>query len=119
MCYACNKKFFEGIMLVENEHLYAGRCMTPRSTYTFVTTRNVATPRNVAKKTLPEKVANFVGGYIFGEPHTQKCSRAWKNVAETDPTGNVATSPENVAAIDPTGNVATSPENVAGIKMSV
>ena len=42
-----------------------------------------------------------------------------ENVAETDPTGNVATSPENVAVVDPTGNVATSPENVAGIKMSV
>ena len=28
-----------------------------------------------------------------------------ENVAETDPTGNVATSPENVAAVDPTGNV--------------
>ena len=41
-----------------------------------VTTRNVATPGNVAKKTLPENVANFVGGYIFGEPHTQKCSGA-------------------------------------------
>ena len=26
---------------------------------------------------------------------------------------------ENVAETDPTGNVATSPENVAGIKMSV
>ena len=66
----------------------------------------------------PENEANFVGGYIFGEPHTQKCSRAWK-VAATDPAGNVATSSENVAAIDPTGNVATSSENVAGIKMSV
>ena len=41
-----------------------------------VTTTNVATPGNVAKKTLPENVANFVGGYIFGKPHTQKCSRA-------------------------------------------
>ena len=40
-----------------------------------------------------------------------------ENVADTDPTGNIATSPENVAAIDPTGNVATSAENVAGIKM--
>ena len=38
-----------------------------------------------------------------------------ENVADTDPTGNVATSSENVAAVDPTGNVATSPENVAGI----
>ena len=83
-----------------------------------VTTRSVATPENVAKKTVPENVTNFVGGYIFGEPHIQKCS-APENVAETDPTGNVATSPENVAAFDPTGNVATSPENVAGIKMSV
>ena len=43
-----------------------------------VTTRNVATPGNVAKKTLPENLPNFVGGYIFGEPHTQKCSRARK-----------------------------------------
>ncbi len=42
-----------------------------------------------------------------------------ENVAETDPTGNVATSPENVAAVDPTGNVATSPEIGAGINMSV
>ena len=31
-----------------------------------VITRNVATPGNVAKKTLPENVANFVGGYISG-----------------------------------------------------
>ena len=37
-----------------------------------VTTRNEATPGNEAKKTLPENVANFVGGYIFWEPHTQK-----------------------------------------------
>ena len=37
----------------------------------------------------------------------------------SDPTGNVATSPENVAAVDPTRNVATSPENVAGIRKSV
>ena len=42
-----------------------------------------------------------------------------ENVADTDPTGNVATSPQHVAAVDQTGNVATSPENVAGIKMSV
>ena len=42
-----------------------------------------------------------------------------KNVADTDPMGNVATSPENVAAVDPTGNITTSPENVAGIKMPV
>ena len=42
-----------------------------------------------------------------------------ENVADIDPTGNVATSPENEAAVDPTGNVATSPENVAGIKKSV
>ena len=35
-----------------------------------VTTRNVATPGNVANTTLPENVANFVGGYIFREPHT-------------------------------------------------
>ena len=46
------------------------------TTVGLVTTRNVATPGNVAKKTLPENVANFVGGYIFGEPHAQKCSRA-------------------------------------------
>ena len=32
----------------------------------LVTTRNVATPENVSNKTLPENVANFVGGYIFG-----------------------------------------------------
>ena len=38
----------------------------------LVTTRNEATPGNEAKKTLPENVANFVGGYIFWEPHTQK-----------------------------------------------
>ena len=44
----------------------------------LVTTRYVATPENVAKKTLPENAANFVEGYIFGEPHTQKCSRAEK-----------------------------------------
>ena len=42
-----------------------------------------------------------------------------ENVADTDPTRNVATSPENVAAVDPTGNVATSPENVAGLKISI
>ncbi len=42
-----------------------------------------------------------------------------KNVADTDPMGNVATSPENVAAVDPTGNITTSPDNVAGIKMPV
>ena len=41
-----------------------------------VTTRNVATPENVPKKALPENVATFVDGYIFGEPHTQNCSRA-------------------------------------------
>ena len=39
-----------------------------------ITTRNVATPENVAKRTLPENVDNFAGGYIFGEPHTRKCS---------------------------------------------
>ena len=42
-----------------------------------------------------------------------------EHVADTDPTGNVATSPENVTAVDPIGNVATSPENVAGLKMSI
>ena len=60
-------------------------------------------------------LANVVGGYIV----IPKNVAAPENVAETDPTGNVATSPENVVAVDPTGNVATSPENVAGIKMSV
>ena len=39
---------------------------TPCQLEGLVTTRNVATPGNVAKKTLPENVANFVGGYIFG-----------------------------------------------------
>ena len=42
----------------------------------IVATGNVGTPGNVAKKTLPENVANVVGGYIFGEHHTQKCSSA-------------------------------------------
>ena len=42
-----------------------------------------------------------------------------ENVADTDPTGKVATSSENVTAVDPTGNVATWPENVAGIKVYV
>ena len=59
---------------------------------THVTTRNVATPGNVAKKNLPKNLANFVGVYIFGESP--------ENVADTDPTGNVATSPENVAGIN-------------------
>ena len=58
-------------------------------------------------------MATFSGNLI------PKNVAAPENVAETDPTGNVATSPENVAAADPNGNVATSPENVAGIKMSV
>ena len=31
----------------------------------------LVTTRNVAKKTLPENVANFVGGYIFGEPYPE------------------------------------------------
>ena len=34
--------------------------------------------RKCSQKNLTRNVANFVGGYIFGEPHTQKCSRAWK-----------------------------------------
>ena len=55
-------------------------------------------------------VATFSGNLI------PKNVAAPQNVADTDPTGNVATSPENVAAV--TGNVATSPENVAGIKKS-
>ena len=55
-----------------------------------VTTKNAATPENVA---------NFVGGYILG-------NLIHKNVAM----------PENVAAVDSTENVATSPENVASIK---
>ena len=55
-------------------------------------------------------MATFLGNLI------PKIVAAPENVADTDPTGNVATSPENVAAVDPTGNVATSPENVAGIK---
>ncbi len=42
-----------------------------------------------------------------------------ENVADTDPTGNVATSSENVAAVEPTENVATSPENIAGIRLYV
>ena len=67
-------------------------------------------------------MATFFGNLI------PKNVAAPENVADTDPTGNVATSPENVAAVDPTGkcshltqqgNVATSSENVAGIKMSV
>ena len=32
--------------------------------------------RKCSQQALPENVANFLGGYIFGEPHTQKCSRA-------------------------------------------
>ena len=73
-------------------------------------------------KPLPEYVANFVGGYIFGEPHIPKNVAVPENVADSYPTGNVgpiATSPENIAAVDPTQNVATSPANLAGIKMYV
>ena len=80
-----------------------------------VTTRNVARPGNVAKKALPENVANFVGGYTLFGNLIPKNVTAPENIADTDPTGNVATTPENVAAVDPTGNVATSPENVAGM----
>ena len=58
-------------------------------------------------------MAKFLGNLIH------KNVAAPENVADTDPTGNVATSPENVAAVDPTGNVATSPENVAGIKLYI
>ncbi len=56
-------------------------------------------------------MATFLGNLI------PKNVAAPENVADTDPTGNVATSSENVAAVDPTGNVAISPENVAGIKL--
>ena len=59
-------------------------------------------------------MATFLGNLI------PKNVAALEHVADTDTTGNVATSPENVAAVDPTGNVGTWPENVAGIKkMSV
>ena len=54
-------------------------------------------------------MSTFLGNLI------PKNVAAPENVADTDPTGNVATSPENVYAVDPTGNVATWPENVAGI----
>ena len=82
-----------------------------------VTTRNLATPGNVANKTLPENVANWVDKFLGNL--IPKNVAAPENVADIDPTGNVATSSENVAAVDPTGNVATSPENVAGIKVYV
>ena len=60
--------------------------------------------RNVAKKTLPEYVATFVGGHILGNLIPKNVAVP-ENVADTDPSGNVATSPENVAAVNPTGNV--------------
>ena len=56
-------------------------------------------------KLIPQDlVLNYVG------PVTTRNVALPGNVADTDPTGNVATSPANVAAVDPTGNVATSPE---------
>ena len=58
-------------------------------------------------------MATFLGNIILENVASPE------NVADTDPTGNVATSPENVAAVDPTGNVATSPGSVAGLKMSM
>ena len=77
-------------------------------------------------KPLPENVANFVGGYIFGNLIPRNVAVP-ENVADSYAQREmlgpiyiyIAKSPENVAAVDPTQNVTTSPENLAGIKMYV
>ena len=57
-------------------------------------------PRNAAKYYLPQNVAPLLGTLIRNNLALHQ------NVADTDPTKNVATSVENVSAVDLTQNVA-------------
>ena len=61
----------------------------------------MTTPGNVAK-TPYQKCSQFCRWlHIYFGNLIPKNVAAPENVADTDPTGNVATSPENVAAVDP------------------
>ena len=109
------------VKITDHRHTYFGTICIYIHVYVHVCyNQKCSNARKCSQKSLTRKCSQFCRWLqlILGNLIPKNVA-APENVAETDPTGNVATSPENVAAVDPTGNVATSPENVAGIKMSV
>ena len=84
-----------GVVDVTNAHseTHARHPSAEKQLYAVLDNQKCNHAKNVAKKALPENVATFVGGYVFGNLIPKNVAVP-ENVAYTDPTENLATSPE-------------------------